>query len=103
LDLLSSLGPDKIAREYSALETRREQQAKPSNDRPFLPHLIMPAHHDVRSSDVIARRLHGNLAAAADRGPKDFSRFAANARRRRADGAGPRDGCRSDAWRTMSV
>ena len=32
----------------------------------------MPAHHDVRSSDVIARRLHGNLAAAADRGPKDF-------------------------------
>jgi hypothetical protein len=73
LDLLSSLGPDKIAREYSALETRREQQAKPSTDQPLLPHLIMPAHHDVRSSDVIARRLHGNLAAAADRGPKDFS------------------------------
>src|SRR5580692_10271140 len=72
LDLLSSLGPDKIAREYSALETRREQQAKPSTDQPFLPHLIMPAHHDVQGSDVIARRLHGNLAAAADRGPKDF-------------------------------
>jgi hypothetical protein len=33
----------------------------------------MPAHHDVRSSDVIARRLHGNLAAAADRGSKDFT------------------------------
>jgi uncharacterized protein len=72
LDLLSSLGPDKIAREYSALETRREQQAKPSTDQPLLPHLIMPAHHDVRGSDMIARRLHGNLAAAADRGPKDF-------------------------------
>jgi transposase len=72
LDLLSSLGPDKIAREYSALETRREQQAKPSTDQPLLPHLIMPAHHDVRGSDVIARRLHGNLAAAVDRGPKDF-------------------------------
>src|SRR6476620_8356512 len=42
LDLLSSLGPDKIAREYSALETRREQQAKPSTDQPLLPHLIMP-------------------------------------------------------------
>ena len=54
------------------LRTRREQQAKPSTDQPLLPHLIMPAHHDVRSSDVIARRLHGNLAAAADRGPKDF-------------------------------
>lgn len=33
----------------------------------------MPDHHDVRSTDVIARRLHGNLAAAADRGPTDFS------------------------------
>jgi hypothetical protein len=32
----------------------------------------MPAHHDVRSKDVIARRLRGNLAAAADRGAKDF-------------------------------
>jgi hypothetical protein len=38
----------------------------------LLPHLIMPSHHDVRTSDVIARRLHRNLAAAADRGPKDF-------------------------------
>jgi hypothetical protein len=38
----------------------------------MLPHLIMPRHHDVRASDVIARRLHGNLAAAADRGAKDF-------------------------------
>jgi hypothetical protein len=32
----------------------------------------MPAHHDVRSSDVFIRRLHGTLAAAADRGPADF-------------------------------
>jgi uncharacterized protein len=72
LDLLSSLGPDKIAREYAVLETDREQQAKPAADQPLLPHLIMPAHHDVRRSDVIAQRLHGNLAAAADRGPKDF-------------------------------
>jgi hypothetical protein len=38
----------------------------------MLPHLIMPAHHDVRESDVIMRRLHGNLAAAAERGPADF-------------------------------
>jgi hypothetical protein len=35
--------------------------------------LIMPAHHDVRSTDVHARRLHGNLAAAADRAPVDFT------------------------------
>ena len=72
LDLLSSLGPDKIVRELLTLEGRGEQQAKPPAAQPLLPHLIMPAHHDVRSGDVIARRLHGNLAAAADRGPKDF-------------------------------
>ena len=32
----------------------------------------MPAHHDVRSTDVFTRRLHGTLAAAADSGPVDF-------------------------------
>jgi hypothetical protein len=42
-------------------------------DEPPLPHLHMPAHHDVRASDVVLRRLHGALAAAADRGPKDFT------------------------------
>jgi hypothetical protein len=41
--------------------------------QPLLPHLIMPAHHDVRREDVVSRRLHGNLAAAAARGPRDFA------------------------------
>ena len=44
-----------------------------SDAAPPLPHLQMPAHHDVRASDVVLRRLHGTLAAAADRGPKDFT------------------------------
>ena len=35
--------------------------------------MALPHHHDVRPGDVIARRLHGNLAAAADRGPVDFA------------------------------
>jgi hypothetical protein len=39
----------------------------------LLPHLDLPEHHDVRASDVVAHRLHGNLAAAADRGPSDFA------------------------------
>jgi hypothetical protein len=72
LDLLASLGPDGIAREFSALERDGERRSTADVAQPVLPHLIMPAHHDVRGSDVIARRLHGNLAAAADRGPKDF-------------------------------
>ncbi len=33
----------------------------------------MPAHHDVRASDVLAPRLHASLAAAANRGPADFA------------------------------
>ncbi|PDT11339.1 DUF763 domain-containing protein [Rhizobium sp. M1] len=71
LDLLATLGPDRIVREAAALQ--RAEQAEPEPDeQPMLPHLIMPAHHDVRESDVNMRRLHGNLAAAADRGPADF-------------------------------
>ena len=72
LDLLAQLGPDKIAREFSAL-VGAPAPAKAGPAQLALPHLIMPAHHDVREEDVIARRLRGNLAAAADRGPKDFS------------------------------
>ena len=69
LDMLAELGPERIVREFGALETRKRPQA--ATLQPLLPHLVMPAHHDIRSSDVIARRLHGNLAAAA-RGPQDF-------------------------------
>ena len=65
LDLLASLGPDRIADQYAALVGQDAAQ-------PTLPHLVMPAHHEVRSSDVFVRRLHGTLAAAADRGPVDF-------------------------------
>jgi hypothetical protein len=38
-----------------------------------LPYVQMPARHDVRPSDVVLRRLHGALAAAAERGPQDFA------------------------------
>src|SRR5438132_271752 len=70
LDLLSSFGPDRITAEFAKLEARDVVQTRP--DQLSLPHLIMPSHHDVRVSDVVTRRLHGNLAAAADRGPADF-------------------------------
>jgi len=65
LDLLATIGPDRITREYAALLEKPTQQ-------PLLPHLTMPAHHDVRSGDVFVRRLHGTLAAVAERGPVDF-------------------------------
>ncbi len=38
-----------------------------------LPHLQMPARHDIRASDVVLRRLRGALAAAAERDPRDFT------------------------------
>ncbi|MBN9030926.1 MAG: DUF763 domain-containing protein [Rhizobiales bacterium] len=70
LDLLATLGPDRIVREVCALE---KAAAPPEADpQPLLPHLVMPAHHDVRETDVDMRRLHGNIAAAAERGPVDF-------------------------------
>jgi uncharacterized protein len=71
LDILQSLGPEGIARELRALEVRDEKPG-PLTPQPPLPYLIMPAHHEVRPSDVLMRRLHGNLAAAADCGPSDF-------------------------------
>lgn len=45
----------------------------PQPEQGVLPHLILPAHHDVREEDVLLRRLRGTLAAAAERGPKDFA------------------------------
>jgi hypothetical protein len=71
LTLLDELGPDGIARELAALEQGGETPAS----QPLLPHLVMPAHHDVRPGDVHARRLRGTLAAAADRGPQDFAQL----------------------------
>ncbi|MYZ49640.1 DUF763 domain-containing protein [Propylenella binzhouense] len=70
LALLRELGPDGIVREAAAIEGGGVP-APP--DAPFLPHLVMPAHHDVRSGDVMIRRLHGALAAAAERAPGDFA------------------------------
>jgi hypothetical protein len=74
LELLGSLGPDGIARELSKLEVRDTLPVmSPQPPQMLLPHLDLPEHHDVRASDVVARRLHGNLAAAADLGPTDFA------------------------------
>jgi hypothetical protein len=68
VELLTALEPDLIAREFAALA----RCTPPAVAQPCLPHLIMPPHHEVRESDVIARRLHANLIAAAERGAKDF-------------------------------
>jgi hypothetical protein len=63
-------GPDLAVRELSRM---RSPSPSPSPRARELPHLCLPAHHDVTAGDVVLRRLHGALAAAADRGPRDFA------------------------------
>jgi hypothetical protein len=60
LSLFPEPGPDADAEE-------------PLTEPASWPHLQMPAHHDIRLTDVVLKRLHGTLAAAAERGPKDFA------------------------------
>src|ERR671937_2336368 len=56
------------ASRQAALDLSRE----PDRVLRELPRLQMPAHHDVRKSDVFLRRLHGTLAAAREARPRDF-------------------------------
>jgi hypothetical protein len=61
---LVARGPDRVLAAVRA-------PSQPSGTLP-LPHLTLPPHHDVRAGDVVLRRLHGTLAAAAERAPGDF-------------------------------
>jgi hypothetical protein len=69
LELLDTMGPDGIVRELARIEGVPVRVAPQA----LLPHLVMPEHHDVRSEDVVGRRLQRALAAAADCGPRDFA------------------------------
>ena len=72
-------GPDRTVGVLRQLARSRENTALDHFDAPApvpvtvpAPRLRMPAHHDVRASDVQLRRLHATLAAAADRCSKGF-------------------------------
>jgi hypothetical protein len=58
---LVAAGPDRIVGTLRRLRDAGE-----------LPRLAMPDRHRVHASDVVLRRLHGAIAAAAERAPKDF-------------------------------
>lgn len=68
LELVAS-GPDSVL--AALVEARRATDPQPLT--PPLPHLQLPAHHEIRRDDVVMRRLHGALAAAAERGPEDYA------------------------------
>jgi hypothetical protein len=65
LELLAR-GPDRV------LAVLKQERPRPEPAQQTLPHLFLPAHHELREDDVVMRRLRGTLAAAADRGPRDF-------------------------------
>jgi hypothetical protein len=71
-------GPDRTVSVLRRLRTKNNcalslfPETEDAHDT-AMPHLVLPAHHDVRASDVVLKRLHGVLAAAADRGPSDFT------------------------------
>src|SRR5580700_4943732 len=44
IDILGSLGPDRIADEVRKLSTANEKAPMPSPEQPSLPHLVMPTH-----------------------------------------------------------
>ena len=77
IEVLEQLGPDGVTQEYCRMRNATAKQAPRTTGLPqqleMLPHLSMPDHHEVRNTDVVARRLHGNLAAAAECGPPDFT------------------------------
>lgn len=70
MTVLHEMGPDRLTHELMRIEGVPPPPAPAQGE---LPHLLMPARHDVRPVDVNMRRLHGALAAAAEAGPRDFS------------------------------
>ena len=68
------MSPDRIAHEWSMLERAATNKPQPEPaQQSLLPHLVLPDRHEVKPTDIIARRLYGNFAAAAERGPADFA------------------------------
>lgn len=74
LSLLGHMSPGSIVREFGRLTpSSRMTGPEAEADQPLLPHLSMPTHHEARPETIVEKRLHGALAAAAERGPKDFA------------------------------
>ena len=68
LDLLKTMVPERIIAEVAKLENIPVK----TTPQLSLPHLDMPAHHDVRAENISLKRLHGNIAAAIECGPENF-------------------------------
>jgi hypothetical protein len=65
--------PRRPAKRSAAMPATGDLFAPVAWDPAQAPHLSLPDHHDVRAGDVVLRRLHGALAAAAECGPRNFT------------------------------
>lgn len=72
IELLKTLSPERILSEANKIENINHFATRKFEQQTLLK-LDMPMHHDVRSENISSRRLLGNIAAAIDSGPKDFS------------------------------
>jgi uncharacterized protein len=61
------------ARQHRTLDLFDPEEAAVSALQEPSAHLSLPSHHELRASDIDLKRLHGTLAAAAERGPADFA------------------------------
>ncbi|KTC65994.1 Protein of uncharacterised function (DUF763) (plasmid) [Legionella adelaidensis] len=72
IELLKKCSPEHIVTVVSKHQSNPIKLTSPNQEQLQIPHLDMPAHHEVRAENISLRRLHGNIAAAIDNGPKDF-------------------------------
>lgn len=73
IELLKTLSPEQILAKAKQTENIKPLSKSIRKGQILLPHLDMPMHHEVRAENISSRRLLGNIAAAIDRGPEDFS------------------------------
>jgi hypothetical protein len=69
LDLFSEHGTSECGAVFPNVDEHSRQRRQEST-------LQLPARHELRGSDFDLKRLHATLAAAAERGPKDFGDLA---------------------------
>ncbi|QMT59162.1 DUF763 domain-containing protein [Legionella sp. PC997] len=73
IELLKTCSPERILAEISKQKKNGLKSVNDSTAQLPFPHLDLPAHHDVRAENISITRLHGNIAAAINRGPEDFT------------------------------
>lgn len=75
IELLKTFSPERILAEAKRYENTNSLTKPIIQGQILLPYLDMPMHHEVRAENISSRRLLGNIAAAIDRGPEDFSQL----------------------------